>query len=153
MAIVFLVLVGQSQQATLWRLTGRSGCETLPAHACALDWKEPLMTEPGDGLDSKVPGVLADMTAVSLAAADLDPATLMMVRLAALVAVGAPPLSYVLNLDTAEAVGVTKEQAEAVLVAVAPIVGTARIVAAASGLVEGMGLKVAFGQGDVPATL
>ncbi len=125
----------------------------MPAHASALDREETLLTEPDDGLYSKVPGVLADMTAVSLEAADLDPAVLMMVRLAALVAVGAPPLSYVLNLDTAEAVGVTKAQAEAVLVAVAPIVGTARIVAAASGLVQGMGLKLTFGEGDAPATL
>ena len=48
------------------------------------------MTEPEAELTSAVPGVLAEMTAVSLAAADLDPGTLMMVRLAALVAVGAP---------------------------------------------------------------
>ena len=111
------------------------------------------MTEPEAELTSAVPGVLAEMTAVSIAAADLDPVTLMMVRLAALVAVGAPPLSYVLNLETADAVGMTKAQAEAVLVAVAPIVGTARVVAAAGSLVEGLGLQIAFGDPDGPATL
>ncbi len=111
------------------------------------------MTEPEAELTSAVPGVLADMTAVSLAAVDLDPVTLMMVRLAALVAVGAPPLSYVLNLETADAVGVTTAQAEAVLVAVAPIVGTARVVGAAGSLIEGFGMEIAFGDPDASATL
>lgn len=115
------------------------------------------MTEPGsqadDGTQSLVPGVLADMTAISIERADLDPATLMMIRLAALVAVGAPPLSYLLNLETADAVGVTKQQAEAVLIAIAPIVGTTRVVAAAGGLVEGLGLQLAFGDPEAPATL
>jgi len=111
------------------------------------------MTEPNETVDSLVPGVLADMTAISIERADLDPKTLMMIRLAALVAIGAPPLSYLLNLETADAVGVTKQQAEAVLIAIAPIVGTTRVVAAAGGLVEGLGLELAFGDPDAPATL
>jgi hypothetical protein len=40
-----------------------------------------------------------------------------------------------------------------VLVAIAPIVGTARIVAAADELVEGLGLQIAVGDPDAPATL
>ena len=53
----------------------------------------------------------------------------MLVRLAALVAVDAPPASYLLNLGAAGDVGVTSDQVIGVLAAVAPIVGTTRVVA------------------------
>jgi hypothetical protein len=52
-------------------------------------------------------------------------------RLAALVAVDAPTMSYLLNLGTADA-GVTLEDVQGVLIAVAPIVGTPRVVSAAA---------------------
>lgn len=49
------------------------------------------MTEPTE--DTPVPDLLADMTAASLAASSLDPQTLALVRVAALVALDAPPVS------------------------------------------------------------
>ena len=51
----------------------------------------------------------------------------MLVRLAALIAVDAPPASYLLNLAAASEVGVTEEQVEGVLIGIAPVVGTARV--------------------------
>ncbi len=45
--------------------------------------------------------LLASMTADSIEASTLDPTTLMLVRIAALVAVDAPPVSYALNLEAA----------------------------------------------------
>jgi len=51
--------------------------------------------------ETPVLDLLASMTADSLAASSLDPGSLMLVRLAALVAVDAPPSSYLLNLEAA----------------------------------------------------
>ena len=54
----------------------------------------------------------------------------MLVRVAALVAVDAPAASYLLNLGVASELEIDAEQVRGVLAAVAPIVGTARVVAA-----------------------
>ena len=48
--------------------------------------------------ETPVLDLLATMTASSLEASELDPKTLMQVRIAALVAVDAPPASYLMNL-------------------------------------------------------
>jgi hypothetical protein len=48
----------------------------------------------------------ADMTAASVERSELDPRSLMLVRLAALAAVDAPPVSYLMNLAVASDVGV-----------------------------------------------
>jgi hypothetical protein len=61
---------------------------------------------------------------VSLERTELDPASLILVRLAALIAMDAPPASYLLHIGPAIDSGVTLEQAQDVLVEVAPIVGT-----------------------------
>ena len=74
--------------------------------------------------------LLASMTADSLEASKLDPDTLMLVRLAALVAVDASAASYLLNLGAASELGFGAEEIQGVLTAVAPIVGTARVVSA-----------------------
>jgi alkylhydroperoxidase/carboxymuconolactone decarboxylase family protein YurZ len=95
------------------------------------------------GGETPVLDVLAAMTAASLEGSTLDPQTLLLVRLGALVAVDAPPLSYLLNLKVAGELGVTTEQVEGVLAAVAPVVGTPRIVAAASKIARAVGLAVA----------
>jgi alkylhydroperoxidase/carboxymuconolactone decarboxylase family protein YurZ len=85
---------------------------------------------------------LADINAVSLERTELNPATLILVRLAALAAVDAPASSYLMHIGPAAEVGVTVDQAQDVLVAVAPIVGTARTMAAATKIVEALGLAI-----------
>jgi Sulfate permease family len=55
------------------------------------------------------------MTAASVEASSLDPQTLMLVRIAALVAVDAPPSSYLLNLGAAAEIGVDGERVRDVL--------------------------------------
>jgi hypothetical protein len=84
--------------------------------------------------------LLATMTAASVGASSLDPETLMLVRLGALVAVDAPAASYLLNLEAAGATGVQAEQVQGVLAAVAPIVGTSRIVSATGKIMEALGV-------------
>ena len=49
--------------------------------------------------DTPVLDLLASMTADSIEASSLDPETLVLVRIAALVAVDAAPMSYVANLE------------------------------------------------------
>jgi alkylhydroperoxidase/carboxymuconolactone decarboxylase family protein YurZ len=92
--------------------------------------------------DTPVLDALADINAVSLERTELDPASLILVRLAALIAVDAPVSSYLLHLGPAADVGVTPDQAQDVLVAVAPIVGTPRTAAAAAKIVEALGLAI-----------
>jgi alkylhydroperoxidase/carboxymuconolactone decarboxylase family protein YurZ len=74
------------------------------------------------------------ITAVSLEEGTLEAREHMLARLAALIAVGAPAQSYLLNLGTAADMGVTLEDVQGVLIAVAPIVGTPRIVSAAASI-------------------
>jgi alkylhydroperoxidase/carboxymuconolactone decarboxylase family protein YurZ len=96
--------------------------------------------------DTPLLNLLAGMTASSMETSTLDADELMLVRIAALIAVDAPPASYLMNLGAAGEVGVTSEQVEGVLAAVAPIVGTTRVVAATGNLVRALGLGAAIGE-------
>jgi alkylhydroperoxidase/carboxymuconolactone decarboxylase family protein YurZ len=71
--------------------------------------------------DAPVLEALIDINAVSLARVELDPATLLLVRIAALAAVDAPAASYLMHVGPAVESGVKVEQVQDVLVAVAPI--------------------------------
>jgi hypothetical protein len=66
----------------------------------------------------------------------------MLVRIAALVAVDAPPISYLLNLEAADAVGMDPDQITGVLAAIAPIVGTARVAAATTRIIEALEVEL-----------
>jgi alkylhydroperoxidase/carboxymuconolactone decarboxylase family protein YurZ len=90
--------------------------------------------------------LLASMNARSLEASSLDAESLMLVRIAALVAVDAPPASYLLNLRAAGESGVTEDQVQGVLAAVAPIVGTPRVASAAGKMVRAFNLKLELGE-------
>lgn len=92
--------------------------------------------------DTPILDLLGRMTADSMETSTLDPETLMLVRLAALVAVDAPPASYLVNVGAAGDVGVTSDQITGVLAAVAPIVGTTRVVSAAGSMVKALGAAV-----------
>jgi alkylhydroperoxidase/carboxymuconolactone decarboxylase family protein YurZ len=94
---------------------------------------------------------LAAMTAVSIEQCDLDPRELMLARIAALAAVGAPPASYLANAGTASDVGVTLDDVQGVLIAVAPIVGTARAVTAAGNIARALGFAIAAIEAELEA--
>jgi hypothetical protein len=72
----------------------------------------------------------------------LDPESIMLVRIAALISVDAPPASYLLNLGMASEIDIDAEQVRAVLAAVAPIVGTARVASAAGNIARALGLAL-----------
>jgi 4-carboxymuconolactone decarboxylase len=92
--------------------------------------------------ETPVLDLLEGMTADSIEASSLDAETLMLVRIAALVAVDAPPVSYALNLEAAGELEIDPERVQGVLAAVAPIVGTARVASATSKIIRGLKVEL-----------
>ena len=92
--------------------------------------------------DTPVLDTLAAMTAESIARSGLDASSLLVARIAALVAVDAPAASYLMHVGPAMDAGVTLEQVQGILTAVAPIVGAPRTVSAAGNIAEALGIVV-----------
>jgi hypothetical protein len=103
--------------------------------------------------DTPVLDTLAEITAVSIANSNLEAREHMLARLAALVAVDAPPASYLLNAGTASEVGLTLEDVQDLLIAVAPIVGTTRVVSAAGNITRALGFAIAVAEAELEAEL
>ena len=72
----------------------------------------------------------------------LDPATFALVKIAALIALDAPPASYAWQVANALEEGVTPEDIVGVLFAVAPQVGGPRAIAAAAEVTLALGLSL-----------
>jgi hypothetical protein len=94
--------------------------------------------------DAPVLETLAQMTVHTLERSNLDEETYLLVRIAALVAMDAAPMSYLMNIGAADSIGVPLERVQGMLVAIAPIVGTARIVSAAGKIVRSFGIADAI---------
>ncbi len=75
----------------------------------------------------------------------LDPRVFALVKIAALVALDAPPASYLWQVGNAIDAGATPEELMGVLRAVAPQVGLPRVVAAAPELMVALGLALPEG--------
>ena len=84
------------------------------------------------------------INAVSVANLDASLEAVLLVRLAALVAVDAPPSSYLVTFRAAEDTLLDLEDARNVLIAVAPIVGTPKVVNAAANIAQALGLALAI---------
>jgi 4-carboxymuconolactone decarboxylase len=85
---------------------------------------------------------LLEMQIHNLEASGLDPRTYSLVKIAALIALDAPPASYVAQVAFALEAGVDPEDILKVVVAVAPQVGLPRAVAAAPELMIALGLEL-----------
>jgi alkylhydroperoxidase/carboxymuconolactone decarboxylase family protein YurZ len=83
---------------------------------------------------------LAQMHLNTLSNSGLDEHTYHLVRVAALIAMDAAPASYLANLAVAREAGMTAADLQGVAVAIAPIVGSARVVDAAGSIVRAFGL-------------
>ena len=101
-----------------------------------------------DTEETPVLDTIAAMTAASVERCDLPLDALLLVRIAALAAVDARPVSYLAHVGPAAEVGVTVEDVQNVLVAVAPIVGTARVMSAAANIAEALGIAIAVAEAD-----
>lgn len=72
----------------------------------------------------------------------LDPRSFALVKLAALVALDAPPASYAWQVPNALADGVTAEDITGMLRAIAPQVGGPKVIAAAPEIMLSLGLSI-----------
>jgi alkylhydroperoxidase/carboxymuconolactone decarboxylase family protein YurZ len=72
----------------------------------------------------------------------IDPRTATLLRIAALVALDAPGSSYLREASAAMAAGATREDVLGVLIEVAPVTGSARVVSAAPKLALAVGYDV-----------
>jgi alkylhydroperoxidase/carboxymuconolactone decarboxylase family protein YurZ len=91
------------------------------------------------------------MTVDSIDRCGLDERTLILTRIAALVAMDAPAVSYLAHIDPAVRAGLTAEQVQDVLVAVAPVVGTAHVMSAAGRIAEALGFTIAVAEDQARA--
>jgi len=82
--------------------------------------------------DSPVMETLLRMQSDSQSLSGLDDRTYVLVRIAALAALDASAESYLVNFAIADEVGVTADEVRGVLIALAPLIGSARTVSAAS---------------------
>ena len=105
----------------------------------------------GPTSETPVLDLLTSMTADSIEASSLDPETLMLVRIAALAAVDAPSVSYLLNLGAASELEIDAEQVRGVLAAIAPIVGTARIASATGNIVKALAVAIEIADEEAQA--
>ena len=77
-----------------------------------------------------------------LGESDLDRRTVALIKLAAMIAVDAPPVSFAWQVENAIDLGATPEQILDVLRAVASQVGAPKVVAAAPEIMLGLGLPL-----------
>ena len=66
----------------------------------------------------------------------LDPKTFMLVRIAALATLDAAPASWLMNIEASGEAGLDPETILGTLIAVLPVIGTARVVSAASHIMK-----------------
>ena len=99
--------------------------------------------------DTPVLDTLTDITAASVDHNSLSPRDYMLARLAALIAVDAPPISWVANAPAVTEAGLTLEDVQGIMIAVAPVVGTPRVMAAGAHILRGLGLAIEIGRAHV----
>ena len=93
--------------------------------------------------ETPVLDTLTDMTAASADHGYLGSRDMMLARLSALIAVDAPPASYLANAGAAADNGITAEDLQGIMIAVAPVVGTAKVVSAGGNLFRALGFAIA----------
>ena len=101
--------------------------------------------------DTPVLDTLTDMTAASVDHNSLSTRDYMLARLAALIAVDAPPVSYFVNASAIEESGLSTEDLQGVMIAVAPVVGAPRVMAAGGHILRALGIAVAVAEAELAA--
>ena len=111
------------------------------------------MTNANETLRVLSEGDLSVLTALlrmhegSLEESGLDPETFMLTRIAALATLDAAPASWLMNLGVTGEIGISPERIVGTLIAIAPVIGTARIVSAAGSIVRALALLEASQNG------
>ena len=99
--------------------------------------------------DTPVLDTLADMVAASVEHNSLSPREFILARVAALIAVDAPPVSWVANAAAIEESGLTAEDVQGIMIAVAPVVGGPRVVAAGGHILRALGFAIAVSEAEM----
>ena len=92
---------------------------------------------------------LTDMTAASIDHNSLSPRDYMLARVAALVAMDAPPMSWFANAAAIQESGLTTEDIQGVLIAVAPVVGAPRVMSAGGHILRALGIAIAVADAEI----
>jgi alkylhydroperoxidase/carboxymuconolactone decarboxylase family protein YurZ len=85
---------------------------------------------------------VADLRGLMLGDTGLDPRSFALVKIAALVALDAPPASYLWQVQAALDAGVTAREIVGVLTAIAPQVGVPKVIAAAPEIMIALDLEL-----------
>ena len=101
--------------------------------------------------DTPVLDTLTDMTAASVEHNSLAPRDYMLARLAALIAVDAPPVSWFANAAAIQESGLTTEDIQGVMIAVAPVVGAPRVMSAGGHILRALGIAIAVAEAELAA--
>jgi alkylhydroperoxidase/carboxymuconolactone decarboxylase family protein YurZ len=99
--------------------------------------------------DGPVLDTLADMIAASVEHNSLTPREFMIARLAAMVAVDAPPISYFASASAVEESGMTTEDIQGVMIAVAPVTGAPRVMSAGGHILRALGIAIAVAEAEM----
>jgi alkylhydroperoxidase/carboxymuconolactone decarboxylase family protein YurZ len=99
--------------------------------------------------DGPVLETLADMTIASVEHNCLTPREFMIARLAAMVAVDAPPISYFASASAVEESGISTEDIQGVMIAVAPVTGAPRVMSAGGHILRALGIAVAVAEAEM----
>lgn len=94
--------------------------------------------------DNPLLDTVVEMNVASISRIDASLEGLLLVRLAALVAVDAPPASYLVTLGAGVDSMLDLEDVRSVLVAVAPVVGVPKVVSAVRNIAEALGIAVSL---------
>lgn len=99
--------------------------------------------------DTPVLDTITDITAASIEHNSISPRDFVLARVAALIAVDAPPASYLANAPAVEEAGLTADDIQGIMIAVAPVVGTPRVVAASGNILRALGFAIAVGDAEL----
>jgi len=99
--------------------------------------------------DQPVLDTLTEMTAVSIDHNSLSAREYILTRLAAMIAVDAPPLSWLAVAPAVTESGLTLEDVQGVMIAVAPVVGGPRVMAAGGHITRALGLAIAVADAEM----
>ena len=92
---------------------------------------------------------LAAMTMASIERNSLTPREYVIARLAAMVAVDAPPISYVASASAIQESGLTTEDIQGVMIAVAPVTGAPRVMSAGGHILRALGIAIAVAEAEM----
>jgi alkylhydroperoxidase/carboxymuconolactone decarboxylase family protein YurZ len=99
--------------------------------------------------DTPVLDTLADMITASVEHNSLSPRDFVLARVAAMIAVDAPPVSWFASAAAIEESGLTAEDVQGIMIAIAPVVGAPRVMAAGGHILRALGFAIAVSEAEM----